>query len=89
MILMILLQSQIKLLVSISLNQKTKLCKVWIIMAITAIFISIKHRFLNLRQLVIYFFISFVLEAIDINIIKSENELALDGKNMIKVLSSW
>lgn len=58
-------------------------------MAITAIFISIKHRFLNLRQLVIYFFISFVLEAIDINIIKSENELALDGKNMIKVLSSW
>ena len=58
-------------------------------MAITAIFISIKHRFLNLRQLVIYFFISFVLEAIDINIIKSENKLALDGKNMIKVLSSW
>ena len=58
-------------------------------MAITAIFISIKHRFLNLRQLVIYLLISFVLEAIDINIIKSENELALDGKNMIKVLSSW
>ena len=85
---LILLQSQIKLLVLISLNQKTKLCKVSIIMVITAIFISIKHRFLNLRQLVIYLFISFVLEAIDINIIKSENELTLDGKNMIKVLSS-
>ena len=53
-------------------------------MVITAIFISIKHRFLNLRQLVIYLFISFVLEAIDINIIKSENELALDGKKYDK-----
>ena len=37
------LQSQIKILVLISLNQKTKFCKVCTIMALIATFMSIKH----------------------------------------------